>query len=535
VAGSAARRDSTLISALIPLLGDPDPIVAHTAVQALLRRKAYAGCLAVLDRLTTPQAVRGGALRVLQSAAEPALVNALLARLSMERDEFKRQGLITALCRLHFVEGKWKGDSWGTRPDTRGPYYQPEKWSESAKISDALKAALERATSAEAVFIAGELARHRIPAGAVLALLLERASTEPEMLPAIAAQLAQAEDVPAPAIPLLIRAATAESASDATRAQAVMALVRTSDEQAWRTVLKVLPVVQKTKTENNLAERAATAFRNSTRLEDAQRVLAEQAARLEGESSLLADAALLRLGSRKVGAAAAREAAQRALDAGWAEPKRRAQILRAAAQSGDTSRAAQFVAALDDSETEVRQAAQETVKRLRLDPGRFRADAAAKKIADLPLDSVLSQVMNIRGDAGRGGQLFTQVGCNACHTVRADEPLKGPFLGTIANVYRRRELAEAILVPNKSIAQGFVANHFELKDGSEVDGFVVREAADAVTVRTITAQEQTIATGQIAKREQQERSLMPEGLVAGLTVAELASLLDYLEGLPKAK
>jgi len=244
---------------------------------------------------------------------------------------------------------------------------------------------------------------------------------------------------------------------------------------------------------------------------------------------------LLWLGFRKVGAAAAREAAQRALDAGWAEPKRRAQILRAAAQSGDTSRAAQFVAALDDSETEVRQAAQETVKRLRLDPGRFRADAAAKKIADLPLDSVLSQVMNIRGDAGRGGQLFTQVGCNACHTVRADEPLKGPFLGTIANVYRRRELAEAILVPNKSIAQGFVANHFELKDGSEVDGFVVREAADAVTVRTITAQEQTIATGQIAKREQQERSLMPEGLVAGLTVAELASLLDYLEGLPKAK
>jgi putative heme-binding domain-containing protein len=119
--------------------------------------------------------------------------------------------------------------------------------------------------------------------------------------------------------------------------------------------------------------------------------------------------------------------------------------------------------------------------------------------------------------------------------VKADEPLKGPFLGTVANIYRRRELAEAILLPNKTIAQGFVANHFEMKDGSELDGFVVREAADAVIIRTIAAQEQTVRVSEIVKREKQERSLMPEGLVAGLTVHELASLLDYIEGLPKAK
>ncbi len=117
--------------------------------------------------------------------------------------------------------------------------------------------------------------------------------------------------------------------------------------------------------------------------------------------------------------------------------------------------------------------------------------------------------------------------------MKADEPLKGPFLGTIATVYKRRELAEAILVPSKTIAQGFVANHFELKDGTEVDGFVVREAADAVTIRTITAVEQTIPVAQITKREKQERSLMPEGLVAGLSMKEFASLLDHLESLSK--
>jgi putative heme-binding domain-containing protein len=64
-----------------------------------------------------------------------------------------------------------------------------------------------------------------------------------------------------------------------------------------------------------------------------------------------------------------------------------------------------------------------------------------------------------------------------------------------------------------------------------VEGFVVQEAAEAVTIRTIAAQEMTIPVGQIDRREKQEKSLMPEGLVSGLTVRELASLLDYLEAL----
>ena len=106
---------------------------------------------------------------------------------------------------------------------------------------------------------------------------------------------------------------------------------------------------------------------------------------------------------------------------------------------------------------------------------------------------------------------------------------------SLRDLFERRELAEAILLPNKTLAQGFVANHFELKDGTEVDGFVVREAADQVTVRTIAATEQTVPVAQVVKRERQDRSLMPEGLAAGLTVGEFASLLDYLEQLSKAK
>src|SRR5438067_747052 len=48
-----------------------------------------------------------------------------------------------------------------------------------------------------------------------------------------------------------------------------------------------------------------------------------------------------------------------------------------------------------------------------------------------------------------------------------------------------------------AIAQGFATHHFELKDGTEVDGFVVQEAADTVTIRNVAAQEIKIKTSEI--------------------------------------
>src|SRR5207302_1292629 len=114
--------------ALTALLGDDDPIVAHTAVRALVALKAADACFAVVDRSSASAKERTGALRVLQELHEPAVVSGLIGRLDREKTTERRIGLLAALCRLYFKEGHWKGDSWGTRPDTSGPYYQPEPW-----------------------------------------------------------------------------------------------------------------------------------------------------------------------------------------------------------------------------------------------------------------------------------------------------------------------------------------------------------------------------------------------------------------------
>jgi putative heme-binding domain-containing protein len=71
-----------------------------------------------------------------------------------------------------------------------------------------------------------------------------------------------------------------------------------------------------------------------------------------------------------------------------------------------------------------------------------------------------------------------------------------------------------------------------MKDGeTEYEGFVISEAADKIIARLVTAQEIVIKPGDIAKRTKLEKSLMPDGLAAGISVSDLASLVDYLESL----
>jgi putative heme-binding domain-containing protein len=172
-----------------------------------------------------------------------------------------------------------------------------------------------------------------------------------------------------------------------------------------------------------------------------------------------------------------------------------------------------------------------SIQRTRLFAAPTQLSTQTPRIAQMTVVQVLDAVQKAQGETQRGKQLFTELSCVACHTVKAEETPKGPFLGTIAKTYRRRELAEQVLLPSKIIAKGYNTIAFELKDGRVVQGFIVREAADAVTVRTGTAEELKIPIAQIEQRTPNEKSLMPENLVAHLTVNDFASLLAYLESL----
>jgi len=280
-----------------------------------------------------------------------------------------------------------------------------------------------------------------------------------------------------------------------------------------------------------MLEDAAAAFIGSPRLDQHHESLEQDAAALE-PASRWADAALLQLSSRDAASPEARASVTRALDEGWnASPERRVQILQAAAATKHRQSAARIFAALDDADDTVRQAAASTMKSL----GLQRVKDTTPTLATVTPNDALAAVLAVQGDAATGELVFARATCTACHTVRQQEQQKGPYLGNIAKTYRRRELAEAILDPNKTIAQGFASEVFVMEDGTQHTGFVSLQGADEVRVRNATGQEVALRTADIDERHKLPTSIMPTGLMTKFTTREFASLLDYLESLSKGK
>jgi len=528
IIGATRQNMKPLAPGIATQLGDADPVIAHTAFRSLAMLNAPEACFAIVDRSDASSAQRTGALRALMRMHTPEVVQGLIARLDQPAQAAGRRDLLSALCRLHFHEGEWKGDSWGTRPDTRGPYYQPEAWSETPKIISVLKAELAKASPPEAAFLAREMKRNRIESTEALDRILALVKDNPALVPEVVAQVVGSDNVPAPVIPYLIKAID-QSSPPALIAQAVAALAKTHSAEGCEASLKALDFLDKTKDARKERDQARQALLGSPKLENHHQLLEKLAEKLDGPATW-ADAGLLALSGRKEGSPEARELSKKAIDQGWQEPKRRVQIMRAIRLTDFHGLDDQVQLAQTDADPAIAKEADETAKHLKLEK---KGEDKTPLVSTLKPEEVVAAIMKTKGSASLGEQLFTRQTCVACHATSLDEPQKGPFLGTIAQTYKREDLALNILDPGKTIAQGFATELFTMKDGSAQMGFITFESPAEVKVRNIAAQEFSLKTGDITKREKLPNSLMPPGLVANLTVREFSSLLDYLESLSK--
>lgn len=534
-------------AAVTALLDDSDPVVAHTAKQALRSLGAADACFAVLDDPAASPARRTAALRVLGTLHDPAVANGLIARLTaVPADQREaRRGLLTALCRQHFVESeKWNGGFWGTRPDTRGPVHHPEEWAESKKIAAALDEALAAADADDTVFLAGELARHRLRSTPAIDKLIGMAEADPVVIETLVRQFDGDTPPPPPrAIPLFIKTAADASRSIETRCRAAQALARSDDVAGIAAATDAIAALWDTPPPERLAvERARNVLMWSPTAGKHIGFLSERAERMDGRGSLLADSCLCRIAGQAPASPEARTQAAGVLRAGLASGEKRArQIMEAMRLTGEKTMAVELLRFLDaataqpkdTAASELAKTAEATLQQVRVDVAALRAEATAVRVPlkTMAREQVIEQVGSLKGDVSLGEQLFTRQGCVKCHTVKAGEPLKGPSLANAASIYKRPDLAWAILEPNKSIAQGFATNIFTLDDGRSLTGFVVVEAADHVVVRDATGAEHDIPTASIEERTTSPVSVMPAGLVDDLTAAEFAALVDYVVSL----
>jgi putative heme-binding domain-containing protein len=95
----------------------------------------------------------------------------------------------------------------------------------------------------------------------------------------------------------------------------------------------------------------------------------------------------------------------------------------------------------------------------------------------------------------------------------------------------RSALLTSILEPSKTIADRYRNYVFELNDGDELVGMIVKEESDTVTVQTGPSDTliQPVKKSNIKKRDPQSSSLMPLGLVYMLTKEQILDLLAYIE------
>jgi putative heme-binding domain-containing protein len=319
---------------------------------------------------------------------------------------------------------------------------------------------------------------------------------------------------------------------------AVFALTKTDDMEAFKTMSSVLADL-KGGGNGSEVSKAKDAFWNAPKLENHHQYFENLAATASGAEQSWALQVLLKLAKRNSGSPESRQMSRAALNREWsAGGKRRIAIMQAVADAKSNLFDSSIVEATQDADPAVAKAAEQAVSKLRIDVAKVKAAAEKTKgpaISTLKPEDVLRNVTKLKGDPSRGETLFVQQGCVACHTVAAGQPLKGPYLGNIAQTYKRSELAEAILYPNKTIAQGFATNTLTMKDKSVQTGFIIQEGAEKVTLRNIAGQEVVIPTTSIATRVTEPKSMMPEGLVNMLSENDFASLLDYLESLAKQK
>jgi putative heme-binding domain-containing protein len=156
---------------------------------------------------------------------------------------------------------------------------------------------------------------------------------------------------------------------------------------------------------------------------------------------------------------------------------------------------------------------------------------AGTSIGELAVDEAIKLVVKTTGDAKHGEELYKRQGCIACHAITLNEVPKGPFLGGVGNTFDRRYLAESMLNPSAIVAQGFQTQWLKLANGQHHEGFVTAELDGVIQLRNIAGVETKINAKDVAERGKRQESIMPPGLAASLTVAEFASLLDYLQSL----
>jgi putative heme-binding domain-containing protein len=133
------------------------------------------------------------------------------------------------------------------------------------------------------------------------------------------------------------------------------------------------------------------------------------------------------------------------------------------------------------------------------------------------------------GNAASGKAVYKQV-CATCHQMSGSEGNAfGPDLASLKN-RRPESILQDILMPNRSIADGYEWWEVKEKNGKVSVGIIRKETASTITLHNVAGPEITIPRNMIQSLKSSHVSMMPSGLEKQINERQMADLLAFIKG-----
>ncbi|MDP1564498.1 MAG: c-type cytochrome [Pirellulaceae bacterium] len=147
---------------------------------------------------------------------------------------------------------------------------------------------------------------------------------------------------------------------------------------------------------------------------------------------------------------------------------------------------------------------------------------------DQRIELVEKIVLAGNGNPLQGQRVFHETGtCGKCHQMFGRGGAIGPDL-TSYNRSNLRTMLLGIIHPDAEIREGFENLTALTDDGQVITGFKVDEDANTLVLRAVDGQSRAIDKSGIEELHQNKTSLMPTGLLDGLSDNELRDLFAFL-------
>lgn len=200
-----------------------------------------------------------------------------------------------------------------------------------------------------------------------------------------------------------------------------------------------------------------------------------------------------------------------------------------------------FVLAIRDNA--LKNAPESEIENLKAISGEELIHVKTTELADLPqpkgpgknwsVDDIIDIVSNGKeGNLENGKNMFQAALCSSCHSIGGKGSSVGPDLTQLTTRFSIKDIGEALVFPNKTISDQYVAVEVTLKNDKQFWGRLIEEKNDTLWLNENPMDpdsKRKIPMSKIKSKSNSERSIMFPGLLNRLNEEEINDLFYYMK------